>query len=103
MGKKHATGGITVGGEAARRSSRPRKLGLQPGDETIDFLLGMVLPVAVTLLELADLGVHLFWDAQAPMMERKAGVVSVEIGDGKLSLKEECKDWKYDKEIFPHV
>ena len=42
---------------------------------------------------------YMFWDAQSPMMERKAGTVSIEVADDKLSFKEECVDWQYDKQI----
>jgi hypothetical protein len=45
----------------------------------------------------------LFWDAQAPMMERKAGVVTIEVANDRLSLKEEEKDWKYDNNIVHKI
>ena len=46
---------------------------------------------------------YLFWDAQAPMMERKSGIVTVQAVDGMLTLSHEDADWVFVNEVFHQV
>jgi hypothetical protein len=67
--------------------------------ETILFKLGhfeMIIP---------KLGgpFYLFWDVQSPMMERNAGVVTVEVAADGMSFKETGSNWKYEKEVMHQV
>jgi hypothetical protein len=46
---------------------------------------------------------YLFWDVQSPMMERNAGVVTVEVAADGVSFKETGSNWKYEKEVMHQV
>lgn len=46
---------------------------------------------------------YLFWDAQAPMMERKSGIVTVEARDGMIAFIHEDVTWTFVNEVFHQV
>lgn len=46
---------------------------------------------------------YLFWDAQAPMMKRKSGIVTVEAVKGVLTFTHQDIDWTFLNEVFHQV